>query len=169
MALHWYERDDDFRAELERGHQQATLVAEELRRSGLDVEQGPLRFRNTFEDRHDFSDEADLTVQHPRHGSLLVEVKCRDVAFDDQPGSFPMPACIVDPVAKYDQKLRRRLAYVMVSRTTGSMLVVSTRSEYAWRQRDIFDPLRRFSEPVYLCPRSLLLPLDVLVDWLRRP
>jgi hypothetical protein len=92
VTLDWFEKDELFREQLERGHGYATFVADYLRAAGLTVTVTPMAWRPTVEARHEFADEYDLVVGRTRR--KIVDVKSRNLDFTG-PADYPYGTAFV--------------------------------------------------------------------------
>jgi len=74
---------------------------------------------------------------------------------------------MVDTVSGYEQKLRKPLAYVIVSQRTDDLLVIPNHTYEYWTKETKYDPARNLTDTFYLCPKNLVKPFSYLVDYLR--
>ena len=164
--IEWFDNDELFRQKLETGHRWARAVAERLQAEGIDARLTPLRWRNSIDDRHRFRNEQDVVV-NTDEGQYVIEVKSRDLDFDEEPSSYPYDTAYVDTVSGWDQKDREPTAVVLVSQLTGGMLVVPVRKTRAhWRKVRNFDRRRSISDWWYEVDKQFLKPMSDLISWL---
>jgi hypothetical protein len=164
----WFKNDDLFRRELVKGHRWATQVTERLNAEGIPAELTPFAWRDTIDDRHQFSDEADIVVP-TRDGPLYLESKSRALRFTEDPGSYPYDTAFVDTVGGWNKKERPRFAVVLTSQMTEQMLVIPAKNSPRpeWTIKDAFDRVRQIPNRWYETPASSLLPFSHLVEALR--
>lgn len=154
-----------FVGELATGHQIQVAVAERLREEGLRVHVPELRAAPTAAQRRDFADDGDLHV-YQRDRRVVVEAKSRALAFSEHGQDFPYVRALVDRKESFDAKDPKPVAYVLVSQQTGAMTVAPVSTRSTWTVQDPRDGRRGYRYRAYTVHRSLLVPLDDLIDWL---
>lgn len=157
----WSQNDALFLKELEEGHAWQYLPALFLQLHKLEVIVPELKVRDNIKEARKFKDTVDLLVNGKE-----IEVKSRNEAFTS-PESFPYPTVIVDTVNGYNIKEKKPLAYIMVSKKTGSLLYLKTSSPEGWTVEEKFDQTRRIRDKFYMASKSLLQPMDQLLEVLR--
>lgn len=157
----WKNNDQLFMKELREGYQWQNLPAVFFRLQGLEVEIPELKIRSSIKEAYKWSDTPDLIV----NGSI-IEVKSRNETFTSG-SSFPYETVFIDTVSGYDAKKIKPLAYVMISRPTGAMVVLKTLSSKGWNIESKFDHTRKIRENFYVCRRRHLQSPDVLVSYLK--
>lgn len=161
--MSWKDNDELFFKELKEGYEWQKLAANYFKENGLDVQMPSLTIRNSFDDAIDYLDSKDLIVN-----GHIIEVKSRREKFTSAK-DFPYSTIFVDTVSGYNSKITKPLAYVMISRKTGSMLCLPSYSkpEY-WTEETRFDRVRNINETFFMAPKSKLKPLSVLVDQIKQ-
>lgn len=81
--------------------------------------------------------------------------------------SFPYDTVFVDTVSGYEAKETKPLAYVIISRPTGAMVILKTLSSKGWAVESKFDHTRKIQENFYVCKRKHLQTPDVLVSYIK--
>jgi hypothetical protein len=160
----WFDNDELFRKELEAGHKWAALVTTRLNDAGIPAQLTPLAWRESIDDRHDFANETDITVQTP-NGILQLESKSRALHFTEDPASYPYPTAFVDTVSGWDKKTVKPFAVILTSQKTQQMLVVPSQSKTLWwLTTSAYDRVRHIQDVWYEVPCYSLLPFQALVD-----
>lgn len=154
----WYQFDDAFRAEWERGRDWEQRVVQALKSYGVPrVRAGASGFRDDLDSRREWKNQADIWV-----GDFRIEVRSLARAFiaaTDWDGDL-VP---IDPTWKFDGKSPRPLAYVIVSRPTQAMLVVWTELKKGFVvQKDVKDRKRGTTDDWFCVPADWdhLRPFD---------
>lgn len=163
----WFKNDALFRRELEVGHKWAAIVADRLNEEGVPAELTPLAWRDSIDDRHQFSNETDITIL-THHGLLGIESKSRNLHFTDDPLTYPYSTAFVDTVSGWDRKTVKPIAVVFTSQKTRQMLALPSKSSNVWTTEYTFDRVRKIYDWWYEAPSSTLLPFQVLVESLRK-
>ena len=158
----WSKNDELFFKELKSGHAWQRLPALFFELHGFDVKIPELRIRDNIKEASKWIDTVDLLIN-----GLQFEIKSRNEIFTS-PTSFPYNSIFVDTVSGFDSKTSIPFAYLMISRSTGSMLWLSTESKNSWTIEEKFDRVRRIREQFYTAGKDLLQPLSSLVEKIRR-
>jgi hypothetical protein len=162
----WFENDELFRSELQAGHRHAELVAARLRAARLPITVTPLEWRKDIADRARFGDERDIIVDFA-FDEIVVEVKSRRLAFEEQPSSYPYNTALVDTVSGWNRKQTTPRAVVVVSQRTRAMLVVPVRATRSrWTVERRFDRVRKIRYDWLAVARVDLVPFERLLAWL---
>ena len=162
MGDPWIDDESIFRGRLEKGERQTKLVAERLRRDGLEVEEPEKSFRREYKDRHNYRDEVDLVVNGCR-----VEVKSRPKLEWTTLDDFPYPDIIVDTVRKWDGHKTLPVATINVCPTTGAIIVVPGKTKGEWREGRRLDSGSGHEDDFYFAPRRTWTTYEKLVEFLR--
>lgn len=160
--MKWSENDTLFKKELEEGQAWQNHVGNFLRLSGLDVHIPPLTVRESIKEAGKWSDSKDLIVK-----DQVIEVKARNERFTI-PESFPYDTIFVDTVSGYEAKKVKPIAYINISKQTGSMIALPSTSSIGWLTENRFDHVRKIYDDFYLAPKMRFHVIDVLVDRLKR-
>jgi hypothetical protein len=154
---------DYFRAYRE-GHEYNGYVADYLRSKGIDcevpdleIEEDPTRWSKFTQN------EKDIILAN----GDVIEVKSINQNFTDDPSSWPLERAIVDTYSGFNGKSKRPIAYVFVSQKTKKMLAMSAEKPSAWSVERKFDKYRQKEDDFYFAPKSMLRPMDKLVEYLR--
>jgi len=158
--MKWSENDSLFFKELKDGFSWQQLPALFFSLHKLDVVMPDLKVRSSIDEAHKWLGENDLIV-----GGHYIEIKSRNEHFVDS-GSFPYDTIFVDTVSGYDAKETKPLAYVMISRPTGSMLCIRGDNPGGWSVERKFDRTRKIWDDFYVCPKGRLQPLDALIHFI---
>jgi hypothetical protein len=158
----WFENDGLFRQELAGGYAWQQWVARFLTLRGLRVELPELIVRDDVRTKGtDYVDSVDLHVEGQR-----IEVKSRREWFST-PTDYPFKTAFVDTRTKFELHAGAVRAYIIVSRLSGAMLVVSCATSAQWVPQARRDSVRGIDEVFLGCPRPLLRSIDWLVEKLR--
>lgn len=167
MTIPWAQNDALFKKELEEGQLWQNHVGNFLRLSGLDVYIPPLTIRESIAEAGEWIDSKDLVVRGSAIGDQIVEVKARNERFTS-PESFPYDTIFVDTVSGYDAKKTKPIAYVNISKKTGSMIALPSTSSAGWLTENRFDHVRKIRDDFYLAPKKKFHVIDILVERLRK-
>lgn len=161
--MKWSENDELFIKELNEGFAWQYLPMLFFKLQGLDVQMPELEIRDgSIKNASPYFNSKDLFVNGQR-----VEVKSRKEKFTS-PSTFPYETAMVDTVKKFTGRKDKPVAYVMISRDTGSMLWVDATRYDDWEIIERFDNTRKFRERFFVVPKNKLMPLNFLVNALRR-
>ncbi len=112
----------DYKSAMESGHAFNKIVAMRLESEGISAEVPEFSFAQSKEEIKEYTlNDKDIIV-----GDQVIEVKSRNLNFNDNPESFPYDDLIIDTVSGYEAKDPKPIAYVMVSQSTGGMFVFPT-------------------------------------------
>lgn len=163
----WFDNDEVFFRELDVGHKWAEVVTGRLREHGVPAEQTDKVVREHVDDRHDFADEIDVQVHLP-NGTFLIECKSRDLAFTNDPATYPFSTAFVDTVSGWERKTSKPRAVVLISQRTGALLVINVKAtEASWTTIRKFDRIRKINDQWLQAPKSRLSTFDWLVRFLQ--
>lgn len=157
--------DEDFARRVKVGKKYEHYVAEQLREHGIDAEV-PQRSDKIEEDRdidHFTRYNTDIVV-----GDKVIEVKSRaKTCTFTSPDDFPFGDCYLDTVGGWQKKERKPDYYVVVSQVTGGIVVVDGSTQPDWLERSIYDRLCGFATNTYCADKSLLHPIEWLIEELK--
>lgn len=159
----WLKNDSLFISELASGHKWAQYASAYLSSCGIHAACGSMVIRKSIEQRHDFSNEKDITFETMPG---LIEVKSRRLSFGQSPNSYPKDSAFVDTVNGWQKKNPKPLAVIIVSQITKHMLVVPTSTSDKWGKFTSKDKVRGITDTWLTADKSLLRPISELVDWL---
>jgi len=95
---------------------------------------------------------------------IVLEVKSRNLLFTC-PEDYPYPTVAICAVRRWDSREQKPHAFVFVSRRTGVMLSLSTKSFPQWTVEALPDFRRNgWTTRQYCAPTSALLSFDTLVE-----
>lgn len=154
--------EHDYRAAFASGHKYNELVGEFLRSKGISCDVPPLRYAATVEERSEFTrKEKDIVLPD---GSV-IEVKGVSPHFTWEPESYSSrPTIIVDTLSGFEGKEVTPFAYVFVSRASGAMLFIDTRTRLEWKVITAPDKSRGLlAEKFLIAQTKLLTSMEVLV------
>lgn len=151
-----------FEEQLSIGSKWADYVANYLNSKGVLCLATPMRVAQTKEEIQEFTlNDKDITfLEMP--GNL--EVKSRNLGFNNTVNSFPFHTAMVDTVSGWNQKSEKPIAVVCVSQVTKCLLVIPTETEHLWGQETQYDKLRGHSDTFYVVPKEHMKPITWLVD-----
>lgn len=162
MTVAWSANTDLFLRELRAGHSWQYLPLTFFRLHGLPAEMPDLSVRKDISEAEHWKDSQDITI-----GEHAIEVKSRNEAFTS-PESFPYATVIVDTISGWDQKVKKPLSYVMVSRPTGAMLCLRGTSNEDWTTEQKYDSVRNIRDDFYVAPKGKLRTMNALIEMLKR-
>ena len=158
-----------FERELEIGRAHEVLVGEALRRhkikctfrtEALDEEDASL----TYEQRREkYRNEKDIVLSN----GDIIEVKSRNLDFDDDPDSFPYPTVFVETISSWKGHDPTPLAVVNISQITGDMLVIMGYGEPNWTVERKFDRVRGIYDTWYMADKEQLETFEFLVGHIK--
>lgn len=157
----WKNNDELFFKELKEGHQWQQLPALFLKLHGLSVEVPELKIRSSIKEANRWINAPDLLVN-----GYVIEVKSRNESFISG-STYPYETVFVDTVSGYNAKEIKPLAYIIISRPTGAMVVLKTLSSKGWNIESKFDHVRKIKEDFYVCKPKHLQTLDVLISYIK--
>ncbi|MCK9567628.1 hypothetical protein M0R72_01600 [Candidatus Pacearchaeota archaeon] len=161
MTTNWAENDELFFSQLKEGFEWQKLPKLFFELHGLKVEMPELTIRDSIADAGAYMSSKDLIVN-----GQTIETKSRNEAFT-YPLSFPYKTLFVDTVSGFDGKKKKPLAYVFISRPTGSLICLMTSTISSWTIEEKFDRVRKITDRFYLADRKLCTTLDELVEALK--
>lgn len=153
----------DYRSSFELGHRYSRIVAQRLLDCGVEAELQPLEFARDEQDRQRFTlYEKDIVTS-----AGVLEVKSSSRVFGDDPFGYPASSLIVDTLHGFNAKVRKPVAYCMVSQETNGMLVVPVSSRREWWVENLYDRKREIYDDFLLASKSVLRSFAELVGWLK--
>jgi len=157
--------DDIFFRELEIGLQHEEIVADALRahkikcKTSTNMEQGL-----DYEERKEkYCGSPDIVLPN----GDVIEVKSRNLAFEDDPDSFPYPTVFVETISSWKGHDPPPIAVVNISQITGEMLVIMGYDEPNWTIEKKFDRVRKIWDTWYMADRNHLETFDFLVGYIK--
>lgn len=161
--------DDIFNRELEIGRAHEVIVGEALLahkikcdfRTEAHDEEDPFL---TYEQRREkYRNEKDIVLPN----GDIIEVKSRNLAFEDDPDSFPYETVFVETVSSWKGHDPTPLAVVNISQHTGEMLVIMGYDEPNWTIEKKYDRVRKIHDTWYMADRNHLETFDFLVGYIK--
>jgi hypothetical protein len=154
----------DYHAAMKAGHRYNEIVAMRLRDHGIDCTVPELTLVSSKEEiAHMTANDKDIIV-----GEHVLEVKSRNLAFTDDPMSFPYDDMIVDTVSGYNQKKTKPIGYIMISQKTGGMFVIPDYTYINWTQAVRFDRERKHEDNFYFVGKQYGKQFVALVNYLKK-
>lgn len=155
--------DEDFQRRFKEGKHYEQYVAEQLKGFGLDVE---INTDNVIVEGRDIEHftlfDTDITIN-----DAVIEVKSRaKTCTFTGPDDFPFDDCYLDTVGGWKKKQHKPDYYIVVSQVTGGMVVVDGTTQPEWVERHVYDRLCGHKNRVYCADKSLLHPIEWLVEQL---
>jgi RNA polymerase primary sigma factor len=160
----WLDNDQLFFEQLEIGHDWAEKLATRLTAAGVSASATPMVRRSSVDHRHEFRNEQDVVLAR---GHRAVEVKSRNLAFFEEPSTYPYPTALLDTVSGWDAKHPKPIAVVLVSQITGAMLVAPLSTSDNWTVTNAHDRVRGIDDRWYTVDVDDLIPFPVFVQRLR--
>lgn len=160
----WLDNDQLFFEQLEIGHDWAEKVATRLTAAGVSASATPMVRRLSVDHRHEFRNEQDVVLAR---GHRAVEVKSRNLAFFEEPSTYPYPTALLDTVSGWDAKHPKPVAVVLVSQITGAMLVAPLSTSDNWTVTNAHDRVRGIDDRWYTVDVDDLIPFPVFIQRLR--
>lgn len=162
----WFDNDELFFSEARKGQKWQDYVARRLDSEvGIKAASDPLSLRRSIEDRGDYADQRDVTVESPA-GRFIIEVKSRSLRFTGRT-DFPFVDTIVETVGSYNGRSFTPDFWVMVSQHTGGMFVLSHKTREFWTVKDTFDTVRKINDKTFYCPIRKAMSYEVFVERLQ--
>jgi hypothetical protein len=154
----------DYVAAMTEGHTYNEYVAGILQSFDIDCHVPELEIAKNEEDiRRMTVNEKDIILSDGR----CLEVKSRNLYFDDDPTSFPYNELLVDTVSGYEAKAIKPLAYVFVSQKSKRMFALPAYTRDSWKITKKYDNKRKHEDKFYLATTDLCRPFAALVNHLR--
>lgn len=157
----WLENDQLFFEQLEIGHDWAEKVATRLSAAGVGASATPMTRRSSVDHRHEYRNEQDVVIAR---GHRAVEVKSRNLAFFEEPSTYPYPTALLDTVSGWNAKHPKPIAVVLVSQITGAMLVAPLSTSDNWTVTSAHDRVRGIDDRWYTVDVDDLIPFPVFVQ-----
>lgn len=153
----------DYRAAFALGHSYSRYVTDRLNDVGVNAELQPLEFARDKADRRRFT----LHEKDVMTSAGVLEVKSSSRVFTDDPCDYPAPTLIVDTLHGFTSKIRKPIAYCMVSQKTNAIVVVPVSSQPSWCVQNLYDRHRELYDDFLIADRRVLRSFGDLVEWLR--
>jgi hypothetical protein len=157
--------DDIFFRELEVGRAHEVIVGEALRKHKIKCTfDTKVEYDSDFEERQKkYAGSPDIVLAN----GDVIEVKSRNLDFDDDPDSFPYPTVFVETVSSWKGHKPTPLAVVNISQITGDMLVIMGYDEPNWTVEKKFDRVRGIHDTWYMADKNQLESFDFLVGYIK--
>ena len=157
--------DELFHRELEIGRAHEVIVGNALRahkiKCTFDTE---VEYIEDFDERQKkYAGSPDIVLAN----GDVIEVKSRNLDFDDDPDSFPYPTVFVETISSWKGHNPTPLAVVNISQITGDMLVIMGYDEPNWTVEKKFDRVRGIYDTWYMADKEQLEPFDFLVGYIK--
>jgi len=157
--------DELFYRELEIGRAHEVIVGNALRAHKIKC-----TFTNQVEYIDDFDERQKKYAGSPDivlENGDIIEVKSRNLDFDDDPDSFPYPTVFVETISSWKGHEPTPLAVVHISQITGEMLVTMGYDEPNWKIEKKFDRVRQIYDTWYMAERDHLESFKFLVGYIK--
>lgn len=164
MKEDWGYANGLFRKEASIGLKFAKAVASYLNSCNIDCHVNEIEYAETAQDSGRFRTYEQDIILDKMPGCL--EVKSRRLNFNSNPESYPFPTALVDTIYGWEQKAKTPLAVVLISQQTNAMLVIPPSTKDSWTEFSSFDKARQIHETWYECPKSKLVRVEELVQFL---
>ena len=144
----------------------AKQVAKRLNDEGVRCEATKVLIAKNYEERDQMTKfERDIIFDW---SDKCLEVKSSTRDFTDDINGYPFSSLFVDTVSGFDAKVVKPVAYVFISQKSGGIICISPKSYDQWVQVNAFDSKRLIMEWFYSAPKEVLIPLSVLVNFLKK-
>ena len=154
----------DYIKAFKKGHYYNKKVAMFLSEFGIQCRVPELQIAKNFDEVKEMTlTEKDIILDAAK---CILEVKSSSRTFGWDPKEFPYETTIVDTVGSYESKLEKPAAYVLVSQTTGAMVVLPPSSKDRWKKIKLFDKQQNLWDEFYLINKDDIRSITSLVDWL---
>lgn len=162
--MDWFDNDELFLSECEKGHKWERYVAHFLSLQGLKIDIEEQTLRKTIAEADQYKNTIDLECKGVR-----IEVKSRDIVFHTV-NDFPYETILVDTVSGWEAKDPPPHLVLCVSQKTGAMIFLpaTSKSKDKWFQRQRFDHVRKITDNFYEAPKHMWKPVDQLTTILKR-
>ena len=157
--------DDIFFRELEVGRAHEVIVGEALRKHKIKCTfDTKVEYDSDFEERQKkYAGSPDIVLAN----GDVIEVKSRNLDFDDDPDSFPYPTVFVETVSSWKGHDPTPIAVVNISQITGEMLVIMGHDEPNWTVEKKFDRVRGIYDTWYMADKEQLETFEFLVGHIK--
>lgn len=153
----------DYHKSFQIGHQYAEFVVDELLMHGVSAELPPLEYAESEADRKRFTlHEKDVITP-----AGVLEIKSSSRVFTSEPRGYPFKSLIVDTAHGFASKVRKPIAYCMVSQPTLAIVVVPVSTCSEWWQEVLYDKHRQKHDVFLIAPSRVLRSFHELIDWLQ--
>jgi hypothetical protein len=157
--------DDIFFRELEVGRAHEVIVGEALRKHKIKCTfDTKVEYDSDFEERQKkYAGSPDIVLAN----GDIIEVKSRNLVFDDDPDSFPYPTVFVETVSSWKGHDPTPIAVVNISQITGEMLVIMGHDEPNWTVEKKFDRVRGIWDTWYMAEREHIETFEYLIGYIK--
>jgi len=149
---------EEFEAELKKGHKFQAIVRDRLINCGFEVEMPEL-------DTNRGTDDGDIFV-HINGVRFVIEVKSSRFEFNSIK-EFPYDPVMVDMQENYRKKGHLVTAYINISQVTGYMFVIPCSTKEYWTEKPVKDKVRGYTKYFIFAEKKHLKEFDDLVQWLK--
>lgn len=154
----------DYISSMTKGHTYNEYVAQILVSEGISCQVPELEIAQSKSEILRFTlNEKDIILNNGQ----VLEVKSRNLAFTNDPSSFPFGTILVDTVSGYEAKEVKPMAYVFVSQKTKGIFALPTYTSGDWTIEKKFDNERKHYDSFYVASLDLCRPFATLVNHLR--
>lgn len=144
----------------------AKQVAKRLNDEGVRCEATKVLIAKNYEERDQMTKfERDIIFDW---SDKCLEVKSSTRDFADDINGYPFSSLFVDTVSGFDAKVDKPVAQVFISQKSGGIICISPESYDQWVKVNAFDNKRQIMEWFYSAPKEVLIPLSVLVNFLKK-
>lgn len=157
--------DELFHRELEIGRAHEVIVGNALRANKIKCKfSTEVEYIDDFDERQKkYAGSPDIILSN----GDVIEVKSRNLAFEDDPDSFPYPTVFVETISSWKGHDPPPIAVVNISQITGEMLVIMGYDEPNWTIEKKFDRVRGIYDTWYMADRNHLETFDFLVGYIK--
>lgn len=157
--------DEIFFRELEVGRAHEVIVGEALRKHKIKCKfDTEVEYDSDFEQRQKkYAGSPDIVLAN----GDIIEVKSRNLVFDDDPDSFPYPTVFVETVSSWKGHDPTPIAVVNISQITGEMLVIMGHDEPNWTVEKKFDRVRGIWDTWYMAEREHIETFEYLIGYIK--
>lgn len=151
-------RQKRFETRLNEGKRYEQVVADELRRCGVECSTPKVTENHTKTD-------VDILTESGR----VLEVKSRrSTCVFTTPEDFPFSDVFVDTTQGWEAKEVKPYAYVIICQDTGAILWIDGKTRHLWEERKVHDRYLGYETKTLCAPKALLKPFPSLVKKLKR-
>lgn len=157
--------DELFHRELEIGRAHEVIVGNALRANKIKCTfETEVEYIEDFDERQKkYAGSPDIVLAN----GDVIEVKSRNLDFDDDPDSFPYPTVFVETISSWKGHNPTPLAVVNISQITGDMLVIMGYDEPNWTVEKKFDRVRGIWDTWYMADKEQLETFEFLVGYIK--
>jgi len=154
---------------LKEGHKWQLYIGMKLLSEGFAVQIPKLRIRPSIYHPNIYSDNGDVFI-FIKSTKYILECKSVSIAFTNA-GDFPFEGIIVDMQENWFNKKYKPLAYLIISKMTGAIFVISTSKACSqdWYGKDIYDSVKKYTKTFLFIDQYShhIKSWQYLIDWLK--